>query len=105
MSKSFKLTLAAGFLSASALLAAPSAFAQTAFPGGDTAEATAVQTAIDHDAGLRLSHITVQTIDGVVYLQGRTDDVSSVERAEEIARGVPNVGKIVNAIGDTDFQG
>jgi len=98
MTKSFKLTLAAGFLSASALLA-PSAFAQTATETG------VIQTAINQDAGLHLSHINVQTLDGVVYLQGRADSAGAAERAEEIARAAANGAKIVNGLGDGEFQG
>jgi len=104
MTKTFNLTLAAGFLSAATLLA-PAAFAQTAFPGGDQAETSAVQSAINQDAELRAAQIHVQTIDGVVYVQGRVEGASAVERAGEIARGVVKGGEVVNAVGDTEFQG
>jgi osmotically-inducible protein OsmY len=104
MTKTFNLTLAAGFLTAATLMT-PVAFAQTAFPGGDQAETNAVQSAIDQDAGLRAAQVRVQTIDGVVYLHGRVGSQGAVDRAENIARGVGNVGEVVNTVSDSEFQG
>jgi len=82
-------------------LTASGAFAQTEFPGGDAAETRAVQEAITKDLGGRVS---VQTLDGVVYLHGRIGQ-DAAERAEEIARGLPNVGKVVDATRGGEFQG
>jgi hypothetical protein len=90
----------AAFL-AGATLMASGAFAQTSFPGGDDAESRAVQEAITKDLGGRVS---VQTLDGVVYLHGRVGE-DTAERAEAIARGVPNVGKVVDATRNDQFQG
>lgn len=104
MFKTVNLTLAAGLLTATTLLSS-GAFAQTAFPGGDDAETTAVQTAINKDLGLRVDHVQVQTIDGTVYLHGRVDSQGAVDRAEEIARSVPNVDKIVNTVSDSEYAG
>jgi len=99
MSKFYNLTFAAAFLTASAI-AAPTAFAQD--QTADAAETAAVQAAIDQDVYLRIDRVHVQTIDGVVYLQGVVDSQATAEHAEELARTVPNVGKIVDALGDTE---
>jgi len=104
MSKTFNLTLAAGFLTAG-LVMSPVAYAQTTYPGGDQAETDAVQAAIDNDLTLRADQIRVQTIDGVVYLHGHVDGEAAEERAESIAHGVAHVRKVVDAISDDDFQG
>ncbi len=82
-------------------LMASGAFAQTEFPGGDAAETSAVQEAITKDLGGRVS---VQTLDGVVYLHGRVSQ-DTAERAEQIARGLPNVGEVVDATRNDAFQG
>jgi len=93
------------FFSAAAVagvtLLASGAFAQTAFPGGDDAETRAVQEAVGKTLG---SRVDVQTIDGVVYLHGRIGK-DAAQRAESIARGVPNVDSVVNATLNGEFQG
>jgi len=106
MSKFFNLTFAASFLAASAL-AAPAAFADdtTGYTGGDAAETRAVQAALDQDVGLRLAHVHAETIDGVVYLQGNAGSRGVAEHAEALARSVPHVGEIVDALGDSRFNG
>jgi len=100
MTKTFNLTLAAGFLTAATLMT-PVAFAQTS----DQAETTAVQTAIDQDAGLRASGVHVQTIDGVVYVQGHVGSENAAERAGQIARSAANGAEVVNAVSGDQFQG
>jgi osmotically-inducible protein OsmY len=99
MSKFFNLTFAAGFLA----FAAPAAFAQdaTVYSGGDAAETSAVQAALNKDIYLRIAHVHAETIDGVVYLQGNAGSRVAAERAEDIARSVPHVGKIVDGLGDS----
>jgi len=77
------------------------AFAQTEFPGGDAAETRAVQDAISKTLGGRVS---VQTLDGVVYLHGRVGQ-DTAQRAEDIARSLPNVGEVVDATRSGEFQG
>ncbi|SRR5579859_1520340 len=104
MSKTFNLTLAAAFLTATTLMT-PVAFASTAYPGGDDAETSAVQTAIDHDLRLRADLVQVQTIGGVVYLHGHVGSEYAEERAEKIAQSVPNVGKVVDTLSDDEFNG
>lgn len=98
MSKFFNLTFAAAFLTASAF-AAPTAFAQD--QAADAAETAAVQAALDQDINLRVDHVHVETIDGTVYLQGNVGSYGAAEHAEELARAVPGVGKIVDALGDS----
>jgi len=98
MTKFFNLTFAAAFLSASALTA-PTAFAQD--KAADAAETSAVQAALDHDLSLRGENVTVQTIDGVVYLHGSVDGAALADRAEAIARSVAPAGKIVDTLGDS----
>jgi osmotically-inducible protein OsmY len=96
MSKFYNLTFAAAFLTASAI-AAPAAFAQD--QTADAAETAAVQAALDKDAYLRIDRVHVQTIDGVVYLQGIVGGPGTAERAEALAHAVPGVGKVVDALG------
>ncbi len=98
MTKFFNMTFAAAFLSASAL-AAPAAFAQD--KAADQTETAAVQSAIDQDLSLRGETVTVQTIDGVVYLHGSVDSAAAADRAEAIARSVASTGKIVDTLGDS----
>jgi len=104
MSKTFNLTLAAAFLTATTLMT-PVAFASPAYPGGDDAETAAVQTAIDRDLTLRADRVQVQTIDGVVYLHGHVGSEGTEERAEKIAHSVANVGKVVDTLSDDEFNG
>jgi len=98
MSKFSNLTFAAAFLTASAL-AAPAAFAQD--KAADAAETAAVQAALDQDIYFRVAHVHVETIDGTVYLQGNVGSYGAAEHAEELARAVPGVTKIVDALGDS----
>jgi len=104
MTKTFNLTLAAGLLTAAAVLT-PVTFAQAAYPGSDQAETAAVQSAIDQDLGLRVDQVRAQTVDGVVYLHGRVDSESAVARADKIAQSVVGNGKVVNTLTDDQFQG
>ncbi len=95
MSKFFNLTFAAAFAVAAA---APAAFAQDST--ADAAETAAVQAALDQDIYLRIDHVHAQTIDGVVYLQGVVGSSNTAEHAEALARAVPGVGKVVDAINE-----
>jgi len=95
MSKFFNLTFAAAFVVASAV---PVAFAQDST--ADASETAAVQAAIDQDITLRVDHVHVQTIDGVVYLQGVVGSSGTAEHAEALARAVSGVGKIVDALNE-----
>jgi hypothetical protein len=104
MTKTFNLTLAAGFLAASTLLA-PAAFAQNTFPGGDQAETNAVQSAIDKDPWLRADQVHAQTIDGVVYLHGHVGSQNAEDRAEKLAHSVTKGGEVVDTLSDDQFQG
>ena len=97
MSKFNNLTFAVAFLTASAF-AAPAAFAQD--KAADQAETAAVQAAIDQDINLRIDHVQVQTLDGVVYLHGNVGSRAAAEKAETLARAVPGVGQIVDTLGD-----
>jgi osmotically-inducible protein OsmY len=87
---------AAAFLTASAI-AAPAAFAQDLTV--DAAETAAMQAALDKDAYLRIDRVHVQTIDGIVYLQGVVHSQAAADRAEALAHAVPGVGEIVDALG------
>lgn len=99
MSKFYNLTFAAAFVVASAAIA-PSAFAQDAV--ADAAETSAVQAALNKDINLRVDHVQVQTIDGTVYLHGAVGSRAEADHAEDLARMVPHVGKVVDALGDSD---
>jgi len=101
MSKFYNLTFAAAFLTASAL-AAPAAFAQDGT--ADAAETAAVQSVIDQDINLRVDHVEVQTLDGVVYLHGTVGARAEAEHVEALARTVPGVAKIVNTLGDSQYS-
>lgn len=64
------------------------------------AELTAsVKSAIFADSSMRAPNsITVQTINGVVYLYGTVATGLQREQAESYARGVKGVGEVVNSI-------
>lgn len=98
MSKFNNMAFAAAFIAASAI--APAAFAQD--QAADAAETAAVQAALNQDITLRVDHVHVQTIDGTVYLQGVVGSRASTERAEDLARAVPHVGQVVDALGDRE---
>ena len=65
---------------------------------GDAQITAKVQMLLDHQAGVFLSDISVQTLDYVVYLRGLVD--TNVQREEIIAaaRSVPGVYNVVESI-------
>jgi osmotically-inducible protein OsmY len=78
----------------------PAVYAKCGLSGcpGDTQITVKVQELLDHQAGVFLSDISVQTLDHVVYLRGLVD--TNVQREEIIAaaRSVPGVDNVVESI-------
>jgi osmotically-inducible protein OsmY len=67
--------------------------------GGDAAITTNVQTHLDQHPELGSPHsIKVQTINGVVYLNGLVNDGLEKGIAESVALQTPGVLKLVNSI-------
>jgi osmotically-inducible protein OsmY len=102
MSKFRNLTFAAAFGAASAALAAPAAFAQDT--AADAAETAAVQAALNQDINLRIAHVHAEAVDGVVYLHGNVGSPAAAAHVEALVRAVPNVGKVVDEMGDSQFS-
>jgi osmotically-inducible protein OsmY len=68
---------------------------------GDAQITAAVTALLDQHPGAAGSPgaVSVQTLDGVVYLYGVVDTDLMREQAEEIALQAPHVKKVVNSIG------
>ena len=68
---------------------------------GDAQITAAVTALLDQHPGAAGSPgaVSVQTLDGVVYLYGVVDTDLMREEAEQIALQAPNVKKVVNSIG------
>jgi hyperosmotically inducible protein len=62
----------------------------------DTTLTTSVKTKLLADKLVNLTRIDVDTYNGVVSLNGVVSTPAEKERAEEIARGVDGVKKVVN---------
>jgi osmotically-inducible protein OsmY len=86
----------------SAALGGCAAYEKCGFSGcpGDSQITAAVQTSFRAHAELEPPNlITVQTIDGVVYLYGLVETDYQRQMAEAIAHQTAGVGKVVNSIG------
>jgi len=57
-----------------------------------------VKTELTKDKTSNLTRIGVKTNEGVVYLEGVVDSEAARARAEEIARRVPQVVRVVNQL-------
>jgi osmotically-inducible protein OsmY len=67
---------------------------------GDAKISADVRTLLDQHSGAAApGAVTVQTLDGVVYLYGIVDTDLMREEAGEIALQAPHVKKVVNSIG------
>ena len=67
---------------------------------GDAQMTAAVQSAFASHAELEPPNLlTIQTVDGVVYLYGLVDTDYQRQMAEAVALQVPGVSKVVNSIG------
>ncbi len=63
----------------------------------DTAITTAVKTQLATDGALKtMTQISVKTVENTVYLTGVAPTLQAKNRAEEIARQVDGVQKVVN---------
>lgn len=89
----FKSSLIAG-LSMAASLSAAAAYADMSQDKGITEQ---VKMEISKHADLGTG-ISVSTRDGIVYLKGRTSTPLAKSHAEDLARGVPGVTKVVDDI-------
>jgi osmotically-inducible protein OsmY len=82
-----------------AALGAPGASAQPKGAGFEDAVITQLVTsALDNDALLRETQISVETRDRVVHLRGLVESAAQVDRAGALARGVKGVSAVRNAI-------
>jgi osmotically-inducible protein OsmY len=67
---------------------------------GDAQISAAVRTLLEQHSGVASpGAVSVQTLDGVVYLYGVVDTDLMREQAEEIALQAAHVKKVVNSIG------
>lgn len=65
----------------------------------DTAITTSVKTQLATDGSLKtMTQISVKTVENIVYLTGVASTLEAKNRAEEIARQVEGVRKVVNDI-------
>lgn len=62
----------------------------------DTVITTRVKAAIFDDAEVRMNEIKVETFDGVVQLSGFVSSQANINKAVELARGVPGVKSVKN---------
>lgn len=62
----------------------------------DTVITTRVKAAIFDDANVRMNEIKVETFDGVVQLSGFVSSQANINKAVELARGVPGVKSVKN---------
>ncbi len=77
-------------------------FGKCGFGGcpGDAQITTDVRALFDQHPGIGSpGAVSVQTLDGVVYLNGIVDTDLMREEAESLARQAPHVKKVVNSIG------
>ncbi len=98
-SKALRLTLALVLASA---LSACATYEKCGFRGcpGDAKITADVQTAFQSHAELQPPNIiTVQTVDGVVYLYGLVETDYQLQMAESVAHQTAGVNKVVNSIG------
>lgn len=93
--------VAVGFV-LTAALSACAAFEKCGFSGcpGDAQITADVRALLDHHPGAAPpGTVSVQTLDGVVYLYGVVDTDLMRTEAEGIALQAPHVKKVVNSIG------
>jgi osmotically-inducible protein OsmY len=93
--------MAIGFVMTAALPAC-AVYEKCGFSGcpGDTQITSGVRTLLDqHPGAASPGAVSVQTLDGVVYLYGVVDTDLMRQEAEEIALQAPHVKKVVNSIG------
>lgn len=64
----------------------------------DSAITARVKTRFAEDEKVSAMRINVETLKGVVMLSGFAVSEEEKDRATEVARGVPNVKKVVNSI-------
>lgn len=57
-----------------------------------------VRSALAREMGISASHVIVRSANGVVTLQGAVPRPADSEKAERIARGVPGVVSVKNAL-------
>jgi hyperosmotically inducible periplasmic protein len=69
--------------------------------GSDMADETitqAVVRALIHEEKVNLTRVDVQTKEATVYLSGEVQNYAQKQRAEQIARTVPDVQRVVNKL-------
>lgn len=85
-------------VAASAVLAIVLASCSIAETSADAQLSSQVLRSINSHVDLRTDRLRVQTSDRVVYLNGMTDTWREYYEAEEVARAVPGVLRVVNKI-------
>lgn len=97
-----KLLFAAALAVLMGALSACATFEKCGFSGcpGDAQTTAAVMALLDQHPGVGSpGAVSVQTLNGVVYLYGVVDTDLMREEAERIALQAPHVNKVVNSIG------
>ena len=64
----------------------------------DTVITTRVKAALFSDLALKSAEINVETFKGVVHLSGFVGSQQNIDKAVQIARGVPGVTSVKNAM-------
>jgi osmotically-inducible protein OsmY len=90
----FALILAASVSGCAVLKCAPENCAADAKITADVRQVFGQHT----EFGVAPAELTVQTINGVVYLNGRVNTVLMRRNAEALVRQVPNVKNVVNSL-------
>jgi hyperosmotically inducible protein len=85
-------------LAAALLLVSGSVPAEGPFPGSDATINAAVQLALWKERSLAHTDIRVETADGAVTLRGFAGTMEDIATAGRLARAVPGVRGVTNAI-------
>jgi osmotically-inducible protein OsmY len=93
-----RLTVLAGMLGLVSMLTACGSSPATHQRLEDASINNAIKSRLVTDGGIPLSHISVDTAGGTVYLGGAVPSVEHKQRVEQIARSVNGVGAVVNHI-------
>jgi osmotically-inducible protein OsmY len=91
-------SLIAGTLAAALMLAPGRAAADGPYPGSDASISAAVQLALWREGSLVQADIRAEAADGAVTLRGFAGTMEDIATAGRLARAVPGVRGVTNAI-------
>jgi hyperosmotically inducible periplasmic protein len=90
--------LAALFVAAAPVAGSSTPQTQAAEQTDDSAITEQVKAAFAADSSLEGAQIIVQTTQGEVYLSGSVGDSADIQRAADLAMGVPGVKSVKNSL-------